>query len=120
MIRRPPRSTRTDTLFPYTTLFRSGQSLLIDSDDYFTEMRLRLQVAVSLDGPRKREHAVDHRLQLGDPHRRQQLFEIAAIADCDRMRGQPAAHHEPRIDLRPESADEADERELRIERNAGD
>src|SRR3546814_3978626 len=25
MIRRPPRSTRTDTLFPYTTRFRSGQ-----------------------------------------------------------------------------------------------
>src|SRR3546814_7844804 len=25
MIRRPPRSTRTDTLFPYTTLFRSSQ-----------------------------------------------------------------------------------------------
>src|SRR3546814_9458848 len=28
MIRRPPRSTRTDTLFPYTPLFRSGESLL--------------------------------------------------------------------------------------------
>src|SRR3546814_8354659 len=27
MIRRPPRSTRTDTLFPYTTLFRSVDSL---------------------------------------------------------------------------------------------
>src|SRR3546814_8246221 len=26
MIRRPPRSTRTDTLFPYTTLFRSPPS----------------------------------------------------------------------------------------------
>src|SRR3546814_5577925 len=26
MIRRPPRSTRTDTLFPYTTLFRSPRS----------------------------------------------------------------------------------------------
>src|SRR3546814_12854954 len=26
MIRRPPRSTRTDTLFPYTTLFRSISS----------------------------------------------------------------------------------------------
>src|SRR3546814_16701777 len=26
MIRRPPRSTRTDTLFPYTTLFRSRQT----------------------------------------------------------------------------------------------
>src|SRR3546814_19624140 len=30
MIRRPPRSTRTDTLFPYTTLFRSP--LLRDGD----------------------------------------------------------------------------------------
>src|SRR3546814_3195986 len=31
MIRRPPRSTRTDTLFPYTTLFRSlrGEDRLI-------------------------------------------------------------------------------------------
>src|SRR3546814_2032058 len=28
MIRRPPRSTRTDTLFPYTTLFRSGDRAL--------------------------------------------------------------------------------------------
>src|SRR3546814_6643033 len=28
MILRPPRSTRTDTLFPYTTLFRSTQALL--------------------------------------------------------------------------------------------
>src|SRR3546814_19616927 len=30
MIRRPPRSTRTDTLFPYTTLFRS----LVESPSY--------------------------------------------------------------------------------------
>src|SRR3546814_11620323 len=28
MIRRPPRSTRTDTLFPYTTLFRSRATIL--------------------------------------------------------------------------------------------
>src|SRR3546814_11530452 len=28
MIRRPPRSTRTDTLFPYTTLVRSGDMAL--------------------------------------------------------------------------------------------
>src|SRR3546814_15803774 len=27
MIRRPPRSTRTDTLFPYTTLFRSWKGI---------------------------------------------------------------------------------------------
>src|SRR3546814_10805087 len=31
MIRRPPRSTRTDTLFPYTTLFRSGEVIAADS-----------------------------------------------------------------------------------------
>src|SRR3546814_12881215 len=40
MIRRPPRSTRTDTLFPYTTLFRSEwkhdceKAYVLGSDDY--------------------------------------------------------------------------------------
>src|SRR3546814_5767491 len=41
MIRRPPRSTRTDTLFPYTTLFRSatkrrrsGKGLAVGSPVY--------------------------------------------------------------------------------------
>src|SRR3546814_13759981 len=35
MIRRPPRSTRTDTLFPYTTLFRSDQAALrVGIDDF--------------------------------------------------------------------------------------
>src|SRR3546814_5933777 len=33
MIRRPPRSTRTDTLFPYTTLFRSAQIRLKFTSD---------------------------------------------------------------------------------------
>src|SRR3546814_11481142 len=35
MIRRPPRSTRTDTLFPYTTLFRSEAcgAHVLDRDD---------------------------------------------------------------------------------------
>src|SRR3546814_1294705 len=36
MIRRPPRSTRTDTLFPYTPLFRSdGLDLLLRTDHMF-------------------------------------------------------------------------------------
>src|SRR3546814_15946190 len=35
MIRRPPRSTRTDTLFPYTTLFRS----VTDLDLFFTQLQ---------------------------------------------------------------------------------
>src|SRR3546814_16536640 len=34
MIRRPPRSTRTDTLFPYTTLFRSLQRLTAEAVDH--------------------------------------------------------------------------------------
>src|SRR3546814_8034219 len=33
MIRRPPRSTRTDTLFPYTTLFRSNFVFVDEPDD---------------------------------------------------------------------------------------
>src|SRR3546814_9720583 len=33
MIRRPPRSTRTDTLFPYTTLFRSERSRAVAFND---------------------------------------------------------------------------------------
>src|SRR3546814_231184 len=40
MIRRPPRSTRTDTLFPYTTLFRSPQA---------AATRLRAEIAKSPD-----------------------------------------------------------------------
>src|SRR3546814_11308972 len=32
MIRRPPRPTRTDTLFPYTTLFRSARAHAIIAD----------------------------------------------------------------------------------------
>src|SRR3546814_17063107 len=53
MIRRPPRSTRTDTLFPYTTLFRSvrsppsrGQALSLSKGDRVenvaTDFRLTL------------------------------------------------------------------------------
>src|SRR3546814_760764 len=37
MIRRPPRSTRTDTLFPYTTLFRSKTTATVHRRD---EIRL--------------------------------------------------------------------------------
>src|SRR3546814_10180217 len=40
MIRRPPRSTRTDTLFPYTTLFRS-ESPAADEDEISTDQLTR-------------------------------------------------------------------------------
>src|SRR3546814_4422339 len=42
MIRRPPRSTRTDTLFPYTTLFRS-QALAAAIDHSWLWPHVRLQ-----------------------------------------------------------------------------
>src|SRR3546814_16389430 len=35
MIRRPPRSTRTDTLFPYTTLFRSQLTVVVADQPLF-------------------------------------------------------------------------------------
>src|SRR3546814_2347402 len=48
MIRRPPRSTRTDTLFPYTTLFRSeAQAGSVDGDLVRRDARRRLEPARS-------------------------------------------------------------------------
>src|SRR3546814_14762211 len=40
MIRRPPRSTRTDTLFPYTTLFRSGE---FETSEYEGKTQLNIR-----------------------------------------------------------------------------
>src|SRR3546814_16482885 len=50
MLRRPPRSTRTDTLFPYTTLFRSLLSGAVSSDVLEVEPVGRRLVEVVLDG----------------------------------------------------------------------
>src|SRR3546814_7721502 len=41
MIRRPPRSTRTDTLFPYTTLFRSRRFSAFGSGEHAKTVRQR-------------------------------------------------------------------------------
>src|SRR3546814_13823606 len=46
MIRRPPRSTRTDTLFPYTTLFRSHRRLLAEPGRLAETFRGQAQLAV--------------------------------------------------------------------------
>src|SRR3546814_5743570 len=45
MIRRPPRSTRTDTLFPYTSLFRSGQE---PAPGYLARARSRCAMGMAL------------------------------------------------------------------------
>src|SRR3546814_9458545 len=47
MIRRPPRSTRTDTLFPYTTLFRSEPEVGVRQEGvirYWCGMAIRPQI----------------------------------------------------------------------------
>src|SRR3546814_16140695 len=73
MIRRPPRSTRTDTLFPYTTLFRSrvarcdrprlpDRRIVADPRDPravrapFRRRTLRDRRRTDLDRPRSEEH----------------------------------------------------------------
>src|SRR3546814_9218221 len=56
MIRRPPRSTRTDTLFPYTTLFRSAVRILRDRRRQ--ERRLSRRVRPRDRRVRQRDHQV--------------------------------------------------------------
>src|SRR3546814_9832605 len=83
MLRRPPRSTRTDTLFPYTTLFRSG-------DRQFLGLP-----------PRRRRAAGGERGQPGGGetaparhHRQSQLLDHAADgrAGAAASRGRDRAH----------------------------
>src|SRR3546814_8830081 len=53
MIRRPPRSTRTDTLFPYTTLFRSPEPIdLLVCDASFIGLEVLLPAPLALTAPR--------------------------------------------------------------------
>src|SRR3546814_5456274 len=52
MIRRPPRSTRTDTLFPYTTLFRAPTQPSADAGTT-THDRHRKHLHHRRDGPRR-------------------------------------------------------------------
>src|SRR3546814_6177498 len=62
MIRRPPRSTRTDTLFPYTTLFRSvGDDPAGDGRAGEAEMA----VAEGVEDVRPTRRAADDRKRVG-------------------------------------------------------
>src|SRR3546814_6918238 len=60
MIRRPPRSTRTDTLFPYTTLFRS----VGHDDDIQALRRIRQQCALAAIGGPVVPHELKAAMQL--------------------------------------------------------
>src|SRR3546814_19706947 len=72
MIRRPPRSTRTDTLFPYTTLFRSGRGAGQGAAAAFATPKLFQADAVAatglVDRPVARSHRGPHGLRFPARH----------------------------------------------------
>src|SRR3546814_9175729 len=66
IIRRPPRSTRTDTLFPYTTLFRSSIGA-VEAQPRFGRLGEFADQRGALVGPRGFERTVEHRELLLHP-----------------------------------------------------
>src|SRR3546814_18457697 len=82
MIRRPPRSTRTDTLFPYTTLFRSVRVIVDHGDDALTRSNLADLGEAALDPGKAVEARCD--LFVADTHvqrdgyRRERVLNIVA------------------------------------------
>src|SRR3546814_295421 len=88
MIRRPPRSTRTDTLFPYTTLFRStAAAAAADASDRQCRLRPRTSDEPDLARSEPVEHASgtsDTRHPFGAcaPHRSPVEFLEARIRRC--------------------------------------
>src|SRR3546814_10330787 len=91
MIRRPPRSTRTDTLFPYTTLFRSRCGFLrrytlcsvynTSCETYSTSWRRTL---ASMSLPRKTEHWLSSKSGRSEEHTSelQSLMRISYAVFC--------------------------------------
>src|SRR3546814_14407953 len=74
MIRRPPRSTRTDTLCPYTTLFRSKQTSRGSMATFALSFNDNMLSGAAMDdietGGKQEHHGVGHRERL-----RRRLFD---------------------------------------------
>src|SRR3546814_7377904 len=64
MVRRPPRSTRTDTLFPYTTLFRSQDVDIVVAQAPEPVARDIGKRAMALDGIDGGGHPAQHRRRI--------------------------------------------------------
>src|SRR3546814_20573510 len=68
MRRRPPRSTRTDTLFPYTTLFRSADSHPIEMRTLSTlDLSHLVEPATFEDAQHWHHDLLAHGIRLGQP-----------------------------------------------------
>src|SRR3546814_11440333 len=82
MIRRPPRSTRTDTLFPYTTLFRSQAKALEIVDEVFVDDgELAGQVRFDVEVLVRRLDRLRHAGDVGDRRGRRDRHRVA-VADA--------------------------------------
>src|SRR3546814_2618479 len=69
MIRRPPRSTRTDTLFPYTTLFRSADRRGVEDGEEVADRRAERCPGRSARGAHVGERgAFHHAMERADWH----------------------------------------------------
>src|SRR3546814_1274694 len=92
MIRRPPRSTRTDTLFPYTTLFRSAPVFI--SEDHLERPEAERGPQAPDDIAKPSEHALqpvrDGRSDQRGKADRRHIGEIV-IVDCAEIDPRPAA-----------------------------
>src|SRR3546814_18688794 len=77
MIRRPPRSTRTDTLFPYTTLFRSAQAFVLPYVERFEQAQVAVEVVAEALLPLAQRAAVE---TAGHVQHRQQGHADAGVA----------------------------------------
>src|SRR3546814_15184073 len=83
MIRLPPRSTRTDTLFPYTTLFRSlgGRARAINAVDEDADRGLDAGVVGAFPEAADDEIGVGARLELADTQAGNRGLQVDQVAD---------------------------------------
>src|SRR3546814_11513254 len=89
MIRRPPRSTRTDTLFPYTTLFRSVERKQVRLGGDVADIAGRL--ADKIDRMQQQRHLLASPSRFAGRVVDDLLAGLGLVADrCDRL-DQPAA-----------------------------
>src|SRR3546814_4483414 len=91
MIRRPPRSTRTDTLFPYTTLFRSPRSDRPCYDSIFFASLIQLCTAARLLRIRSSSRSEEHTSEL------QSLMRISYAVFCLKKKKKTISEHSNRI-----------------------
>src|SRR3546814_14313771 len=84
MIRRPPRSTRTDTLFPYTTLFRSGRPALAGDLDEMRALQGTLAEQYAVVRQDRHWHAPDagEAANQGGAVERLELVELRSVDDA--------------------------------------